>query len=112
MAPLDRMVSEVFAVAKRDLKPGDILDGIGGCAFYSLIDRYETAAEERLLPIGLAKGAKVVRPVAKDRPITLEDVELREPSTVLSLRRLQNRWMSGGLKDEKLLEAIEQIAAE
>lgn len=112
MAPLDRMVSEVFAVAKRDLKPGDILDGIGGCAFYSLIDRYETAAEERLLPIGLAKGAKVVRPVAKDRPITLEDVELREPSTVLALRRLQDRWMSGGLKDEKLLEAIEQIAAE
>ncbi len=112
MAPLDRMVSEVFAVAKRDLKPGDILDGIGGCAFYSLIDRYETASEERLLPIGLAKGAKVVRPVAKDRPITLEDVELREPSSVLSLRRLQDRWMSGELKDEKLLEAIEQISAE
>jgi len=112
MAPLDRMVSEVFAVAKRDLKPGDILDGIGGCAFYSLIDRYETATEECLLPIGLAKGVKVVRPVAKDTPITLADVELREPSTVLALRHLQDRWMSGGLKDEKLLGTIEQIAAE
>lgn len=112
MAPLERLVSEVFAVAKRDLKPGEILDGIGGGAFYSLIDRYETASEERLLPIGLAKGARVVRAVAKDTPIALEDVELREPSTVLALRCLQDRWMSGRLTEEEALKAIDAIAAE
>ena len=112
MAPLERLVSEVFAVAKRDLKPGEILDGIGGGTFYSLIDRYETASEERLLPIGLAKGARVVRAVVKDTPIALEDVELRGPSTVLAIRRLQDRWTSGRLTEEKALKAIDAIAAE
>lgn len=112
MGPLDRMVSEVFAVAKRDLNPGDVLDGIGGRTFYSLIDRYETAKEENVLPIGVAKGARVVRAVAKDTPIALEHVELREPSTVLSLRRLQDRWMSGSLTEEEVLKATDDIAAE
>jgi predicted homoserine dehydrogenase-like protein len=112
MAPMERLVSEVFAVAKRDLKPGDILDGIGGCTFYSLIDRYETATEQSLLPIGLAKGARVIREVGKDTPIVLEDVELHEPSTVLALRRLQDRWMSGELTEEEAIKAINSIAAE
>ena len=82
MVPLSRLVSEVFAVAKQPLKPGDTLDGIGGERFYSLIDTYEVAQEEKLLPVGLAKGATLVRPVAQDQPITLDDVKLREPSTL------------------------------
>ena len=42
-----------------------MLDGIGGERFYSLIDTYEVARKERLLPVGLAKGATLVRPVAR-----------------------------------------------
>lgn len=111
MVPLDRLVSEVFAVAKRDLAPGDELDGIGGTTFYSLIDTYETAAEERLLPIGLAKQARVVRPVAIDQPITYDDVELHEPSTILALRRLQDRWMADELTDGALIDALDRMVA-
>ena len=112
MAPLERLVSEVFAVAKRDLKAGEVLDGIGGCLFYSLIDTYEIAEDERLLPVGLAKGARVLRSVKKDAPITLEDVELNEPSTVLSLRRLQDEWMAGKRAEEELLRAVDGLAAD
>ena len=103
MVPLDRLVSEVFAVAKRELQPGDTLDAIGGSMYYSLIDRYEAARAEGLLPIGLAKGAVMLRAVAKDAPIARGDVRLREPSTVLELRRLQERWMAGEV-DEAVLE--------
>jgi predicted homoserine dehydrogenase-like protein len=110
MVPLDRLVTEVFAVAKRDLEPGETLDGIGGCTFYSLIDTYETAREESLLPIGLAKDARLTRAVAQDTPIKLDDVELHEPSTILDLRRLQDRWMAGELEGEALLESIEKLA--
>lgn len=109
MVPQLRLVSEVFAVAKRDLVPGDRLDAIGGTTFYSLIDRYEMAQAERLLPIGLAKGAKVLRSVAMDRPISYDDVELLEPSTILTLRRLQDRWMAGTVDEDTLLREIEKL---
>ncbi len=112
MSPLDRLVSEVFAVAKQDLWPGEVLDGIGGCTFYGLIDRYEVAREEQLLPIGLAKGARIIRAVHKDAPITLEDVELHEPSTVLSLRRLQDAWMADEIDEQKLLKSVDELATD
>ncbi len=108
MEPLDRLVAEVFAVAKRDLEPGDELDGIGGTAFYSLIDTYETAKEERLLPIGLAKGAKIIRPIKMDTPITREDVEI-QPSTIYSLHQLQDQWMGGSISEDELLKAIDVL---
>ncbi len=109
MAPLDRLVSEVFAVAKQDLQPGDVLDGIGGTTYYGLIDRYEVAVEERLLPIGLAKGARLVQGVAMDVPISLDDIEFDAPSTVLTLRGLQNRWMAGEVGEAELLVALDTL---
>jgi predicted homoserine dehydrogenase-like protein len=109
MIPLDRLVSEVFAVAKRDLNPGDELDAIGGTAYYSLIDTYEAAQAERLLPIGLAKGAKVTRPIKMDAPITLDDVTIK-PSTVYSLRQLQDRWMAGQIAETALEAAVDGLA--
>ncbi len=112
MEPLDCLVSEVFAVAKQDLNPGDELDGIGGSTFYSLIDTYETAQKERLLPIGLAKNAIIKKPIPKDTPLTLDDVELYEPSTVLDLRRLQDQWMAGTIEEEELLEKIDNLVTD
>lgn len=109
MAPFDRLVSEVFAVAKRDLNPGDTLDAIGGTSYYSLIDTYENAKAESLLPIGLAKGAKVIRPVRMDTPITFADVEIM-PSTVYSLRQLQEQWFEGKLNETELLKAVDSLA--
>ena len=109
MTPMDRLVSEVFAVAKHTLQPGDYLDAIGGTAYYSLIDTYENAKAERLLPIGLAKGAKVCRPIAKDTPITFDDVEVR-PSVVCELRKLQDDWFHNRKTGVELLAAIDLLA--
>ena len=109
MVPLDHLVSEVFAVAKRHLEPGDVLDAIGGTTYYSLIDTYEKAKAEDLLPIGLAKGARVLRPIAIDTPITCADVEMR-PTTVLELRNLQDAWFSGRIADSELEKRIGLLA--
>jgi predicted homoserine dehydrogenase-like protein len=108
MKPLDHLVSEVFAVAKKDLMPGDTLDKIGGVSYYSLIDTYESARLENLLPIGLANGAKVTREIKIDEPIHLDDVEII-PSTVYSLWQLQNRWMSGDISEKDLLKAVDAL---
>jgi predicted homoserine dehydrogenase-like protein len=108
MVPLDHLVSEVFAVAKKDLKSGDVLDMIGGVSYYSLIDTYEAARKENLLPIGLAKGAKVLREIKMDHPISMDDVEIT-PSTVYKLWDLQQKWMSGELGDAETLELVDAI---
>lgn len=111
MVPLDRLVSEVFAVAKRDLQPGDTLDAIGGTAYYSLIDTYENAKAECLLPIGLAKGARLTRLVKMDTPITCADVEI-QPSTVWQLRQLQEQWFERKIGEAELLAAIDALATD
>jgi predicted homoserine dehydrogenase-like protein len=109
MAPLDRLTSEVFAVAKRDLNPGDVLDAIGGTTYYGLIDTYKNAESECLLPVGLAKGAHLICPVKMDTPIRCNDVEVK-PSTVLDLRHLQKKWFNGEIAESELLEAVDQLA--
>jgi predicted homoserine dehydrogenase-like protein len=82
--------AEVVATAKRDLRPGDQIDGIGGSTVYGVADSAEAVAAGGLLPLGLAARATVVRDVGVDEPLTHDDVELDEGSTILQLRRLQD----------------------
>ena len=67
---------EVVALAKHDLKAGDVLDGIGGFDTYGAIDNAPVAAAEDLLPMGLAEGCRVTRRIARDAAIAYADVEL------------------------------------
>jgi predicted homoserine dehydrogenase-like protein len=90
LAPLDEPVAENMAVAKRDLAPGDVLDTFGGYTFHGVMDRASVYAETNALPVGLAPGAKIVKPVARGDFITWDDVALDENSTVIKLRREQD----------------------
>jgi predicted homoserine dehydrogenase-like protein len=90
MAPKDQLVADVMAVAKRSLKPGETLDTFGGYTFYGTNDQAEAIRALNALPVGLAPGAKVVRPVAQGLPITWDDVQLDEDSVVVRLRRQQD----------------------
>ena len=76
VAPLGGPSCEVVTVAKRDLRAGEILDGIGGFCSYGLIDNANTARQMECLPIGLSEGAVLQRDVAKDRVIGFNDVTL------------------------------------
>src|SRR5215475_4322291 len=66
VAPLGAPVSEVVTVAKRDLKAGERLDGVGGFCAYGLIDNRSAARSMSALPIGLSEGCVLRRDVAKD----------------------------------------------
>jgi predicted homoserine dehydrogenase-like protein len=84
------MVAELVAVAKKDLAPGDELDGGGGYTVYGLSERYEVAKRDRLLPFGFAyEGTRVKRPVARDQALTLDDVEVDTSSYLWRLREEQ-----------------------
>jgi predicted homoserine dehydrogenase-like protein len=75
-APVGAPVCEVATVAKRDLKAGEILDGVGGFMGYGMIENADAFAAEDLLSMGLAEGARLLRDIPKDQAITLKDVEL------------------------------------
>ena len=87
-------VAETVACAKRDLAPGDKLDSLGGFTMYGLIDRAEVAKAEGMLPLGLAVGATVVKPVKAGQPIRYDDVNLIEDQTILKLRREQDALLA------------------
>jgi predicted homoserine dehydrogenase-like protein len=90
LAPLDQPVAEVMAVAKRDLKAGEVLDDFGGYTFYGTMDRAEVARDLNALPVGLAPQARVVHPVKAGEIISWQDVKLDEESIVVKLRRMQD----------------------
>jgi len=83
-----------MTVAKRALEPGYRLDAFGGYTFYGLIDHAEEARALDALPVGLAPGAAIVRPVAAGAIVTWDDVRLDEESTVVKLRRQQDAMAS------------------
>ena len=80
-------VADTAAVAKRNLVPGDVLDGEGGYTVFAKLMPARESLTLRTLPIGLASGVKVVRPVQKDQLLTYRDVELDERNFVVGLRR-------------------------
>jgi predicted homoserine dehydrogenase-like protein len=69
---------EVVTAAKTDLSAADTLDGIGGYMTYGLAENVDVTASERLLPLGLAEGCRVVRDVPRDLVLTYDDVEVPE----------------------------------
>jgi predicted homoserine dehydrogenase-like protein len=90
VAPLAGPRCEVIAVAKRDLRAGDVLDGSGGFTCYGSIDNVDVSRRERLLPMGLSEGGIMTADVATDQPITYDDVELPARPLVDRLRREQD----------------------
>jgi predicted homoserine dehydrogenase-like protein len=89
LAPLGGPVVEVIATAKRDLAAGEVLDGIGGYMAYGQCENADVVAAEGLLPMGIATGSTLVRPVAKDAVLRYEDVELPPGRLVDQLRAEQ-----------------------
>jgi predicted homoserine dehydrogenase-like protein len=85
--------ADVVAVAKRDLRPGDMLDGEGGHAVWGKLMPAADSLEQACLPVGLAHEAKVVKAIKKGSRISYDDVELNE-SEALKLRNEMERSIS------------------
>jgi predicted homoserine dehydrogenase-like protein len=93
VAPIAGPVCEVVPVAKRGLKAGERLDGIGGFSAYGLIDNATAARAMAALPIALSDGCLMRRDVSKDCVLTFEDVEVPAGRLTEALWKEQNaRW--------------------
>lgn len=93
VAPVGGPVCEVVTVAKRDLKAGERLDGVGGFCAYGLIENATEARAYRALPIGLSESCVLRRDKQRDDVVSFDDVvlPLGRPVDALWLEQ-QARW--------------------
>jgi predicted homoserine dehydrogenase-like protein len=89
--PLAGPVVEVCAVAKRDLKAGEVLDEPGMYMTYGEAANVEEMSAGRYLPEGLVGDCKLKRSIAKDSVLTYDDVELPPGRLADRLRAEQYR---------------------
>lgn len=83
---------DVLTIAKKDLQPGDTLDGLGGFAYYGQCETYAVTRREGFIPVGLAEGCVLKAHVPKDTPIRYDDVIVpAESSLARSLRQEQDK---------------------
>lgn len=83
--------ADAVATAKRDLQPGDVLDGEGGYLVWGKAIPAARSLAHAALPIGLAHGARVIRPVPRDQVVSFADVAIDGDADVLALRREMER---------------------
>jgi len=105
--PLAGPVVEVCAVAKRDLRSGEILDNSGMYMTYGEAVNVDEMCANQYLPEGLVEGCKLKNNIAKDTVITYGDVELPTDRLADRLRAEQYKQFRG----ETWLEQMMRIPA-
>jgi predicted homoserine dehydrogenase-like protein len=79
--------ADVVATAKRDLQPGDVLDGEGGYTVWGKLQPAAKSAAMGGVPLGLAHDVKVLRPVRKGQCLTWADVAMDTASRAYTVRK-------------------------
>ena len=102
VAPLAGPSCDVVTVAKRDLRAGERLDGIGGFTAYGLIENHAIARADGALPIALSEGCVLTRDIRKDAVVTFSSVRLPNPRLSDTLWAEQcRRWPKATTSDQQ-----------
>lgn len=102
----EHWTAEVGAVAKRDLAPGEVIDGVGGSMVAGLIDDAAAFRRDGLVPLGVLAGARLAKPVPAGVLLTTDDVELDQASTIVALRRLQESLVTSDSPPDATLRRL------
>jgi predicted homoserine dehydrogenase-like protein len=86
---------DAVAVAKRDLEPGDVLDGEGGYSVWGKLVPARVSVERSALPIGLAKDVRMTQQVRAGEILRVDDVALDITTQAYALRREACAMMAG-----------------
>ena len=80
-------VADVASTAKRDLHPGDTLDGEGGYTVWGKLLPASTSLKKGAVPLGLAHQVKVLRDVSKGSVVTWNDVSMDTSTRAYAFRK-------------------------
>jgi predicted homoserine dehydrogenase-like protein len=105
--PLAGPVVEVCAIAKRDLKAGEVLDDYGMYMTYGEAVNVDEMSKQQYLPEGLVEGCKLRRDIKRDAVLAYSDVELPPNRLADRLRAEQYRHF----RAERWLEELISIPA-
>ena len=94
MQPLPRPSSEVCAVAKKDMVPGDKLDALGEYTYRAWIMTYNDAQSAGAIPCGLLEQGVVIRPIKKGELITYQNAGVDQTSGIVKLRQRQDELLT------------------
>lgn len=81
--------AEVVCIAKRDIKAGEKVGGIGGADIYGRIYTHADLVRDKLVPIGIAQGGVARTDIRKGSPMTESTFAADESTFVCRLRRMQ-----------------------
>jgi len=85
---------DAVAVAKRDLKAGERLDGEGGATVWGKLVPAHRSLGEGLLPIGLAQDATLRNAVGRGAPLRWADVAIDDDQQAVKVRREMEQTMA------------------
>lgn len=89
--PIDGPVSECITVAKRDLKAGEYIDGIGGYTTYGSIATSQETYEKGYVIYGLInKKARMLKDAKKGQLLTMDMVQLDTSTQLYHVRQEQD----------------------
>ena len=94
MVPLSRPTSEVCALAKKDLQPGDKLDAIGEYTYRAWIMTVADAEKARAVPCGLLEGGEVTKAIKKGELLSDANVAVDKAARIYELKQLQNAMLA------------------
>jgi predicted homoserine dehydrogenase-like protein len=75
------------ATAKRDLAPGEMLDGEGGYTVWGKLLPADKSVQMGGLPLGLAHNVKLVRAVKKGQSLSWNDVAMDTTTNGYQVRK-------------------------
>ncbi len=90
MVPLPEPVAEVCAIAKRNIKKGEILDAIGETCYRSFTMKAQEAKQLSCIPVGLLEGGKAIAPIKKGELITNKNATPDKDSKLYEIRLKQD----------------------
>jgi predicted homoserine dehydrogenase-like protein len=91
--------ADAVATAKRALKPGELLDGEGGYTVVGKLMPAQDSLAQGCLPLGLAHGWKVLKPIAAGQPVRWSDVAVDANVSAVRLRREMEQTFGEAARD-------------
>jgi predicted homoserine dehydrogenase-like protein len=80
-------LGDVAAIAKRNIKAGELLDGEGGYTVFGRLIPSQDSLAQKALPIGLANGAVASKDIQQGEMVRYEDVQLPDGRLTVRLRK-------------------------
>ncbi len=89
----ETMYSEVVTIAKRDLKAGEKVKGIGSGDLYGRTYTYTQARNMKAIPLGIAESGTTTQSVKKGEVLTEDNFQPDTSTDIYRLRNEQNIWL-------------------